>query len=431
MSVHIVLAPGFAGFDALGQLEYYAGVTPLFRQWRNREPRTHVALRCFDNFPTAAVPTRAARLRSYLAKRIARGEFVAGDTVALVGHSTGGLDIRWLLRELPRSGEPIAVDGGAGVEPREILDLVNRVVFLSVPQWGTNLADWINTHEIARTVITAELRAVVAVSQAPLLDKLQNLIAGAAAWLTNSDLLLAVEDALSEADVDTCGNDPLRTASAQEAASELALWLRHMASDFSAIEDLTAEVPADGPKSPAHFSLEDRAGELANWNSHGIRTRSYATLGRRPFRFEPGKPAHRWDLINPFTYPEVSKAPDLSAGTDLVYRAAYRACAGGPFAYPTDPAFVPTATHLGSREQRHIEIWDNDGIVNTASMLWPNGPETLLVDGDHEDITGHFQRVEAIEGRGRRFQAYDLLKSGTDFRATFEQVWRGLFDFCL
>jgi hypothetical protein len=28
---HIVLIPGFAGFDALGQLEYYSGITPLFQ----------------------------------------------------------------------------------------------------------------------------------------------------------------------------------------------------------------------------------------------------------------------------------------------------------------------------------------------------------------------------------------------------------------
>lgn len=428
MSVHIVLVPGFAGFDALGQLEYYAGITPLFRQWQKQH--RDVSLHYFDNFPTAAVKTRAARLQRYLATRFARGEFAAGDTVALIGHSTGGLDIRWLLRELARSEEPIAVDGGSGVEPEEIHDLVKRVVFLSVPQWGTNLADWVNTYELARTVITAELRAAVAVSQVPLLDKLQDLVAGAAAWLTNSDLLLAVEDALAEADVDTCTNDPLCTADAQEAASDLALWLRHMASDFSAIEDLTAEVPAGGPKSPAHFSVEDRDEERANWTSHDIRTRSYATIGRRPFRFDPGKPAHRWDLLNPFTYPEIEKAPDLSAGTDLVYRAAYRVCAGGPFTYPPDPAFVPMATQLGSREQRHIEIWDNDGIVNTASMLWPDGPQTMLVDGDHVDIVGHFQRVAAIEGPGRRFQSYDLLKSGSEFRGTFEQVWTGVFDFC-
>jgi hypothetical protein len=31
--LHIVLIPGFAGFDALGQLEYYAGITALFRKW--------------------------------------------------------------------------------------------------------------------------------------------------------------------------------------------------------------------------------------------------------------------------------------------------------------------------------------------------------------------------------------------------------------
>ena len=31
--LHVVLVPGFAGFDALGQLEYYGGITPLFQAW--------------------------------------------------------------------------------------------------------------------------------------------------------------------------------------------------------------------------------------------------------------------------------------------------------------------------------------------------------------------------------------------------------------
>jgi hypothetical protein len=34
--LHIVLVPGFAGFDALGQLEYYGGITPLLLTNRNR-----------------------------------------------------------------------------------------------------------------------------------------------------------------------------------------------------------------------------------------------------------------------------------------------------------------------------------------------------------------------------------------------------------
>src|ERR1700757_3799225 len=93
---HIVLIPGFGGFDALGQLEYYSGITPLFQSWLAGNQVLHY----FDNFPTAAVVTRRARLRSYLARRIARGEISISDDVILVGHSTGGLDIRQLLCDL-------------------------------------------------------------------------------------------------------------------------------------------------------------------------------------------------------------------------------------------------------------------------------------------------------------------------------------------
>ena len=100
--VHVVLVPGFAGFDALGQVEYYAGVTPQFQAWKEtgNKRRERVALHYFDNFPTAAVRTRAARLRSYLTKRITRGEIQPNDSIALVGHSTAGLDIRKLLWDL-------------------------------------------------------------------------------------------------------------------------------------------------------------------------------------------------------------------------------------------------------------------------------------------------------------------------------------------
>ena len=52
---HIVLIPGFAGFDALGQLEYYGGLTGLFKKWK----QGHEVVHYFDNLPTAAVVTRA------------------------------------------------------------------------------------------------------------------------------------------------------------------------------------------------------------------------------------------------------------------------------------------------------------------------------------------------------------------------------------
>ena len=438
--VHVVLIPGFPGFDALGQMVYYAGVTPQYRRWKHAggTARDHVVLHYFDNFPTAAVVTRATRLRDYLAKRVARGEFLPGDSIALIGHSTGGLDIRRLICDLVADKDAdtrYSVDGTHGspftVCAADLLDMVKRIVFLSVPQFGTNIADWVRTYTLGRQVVLAKLRASVAASQVPVLDRLEECVSAFAATATNLDLLEAAKDALAEAE-SWCVADRMRTLMAQEAASELALWLRHIASDFSAIDDLS--VDADGDTiSPAHFTAKMREDETAAWKNHGILAQSYATLGARPFDFDPDRPAPRWDLVNPLSYPETTRRSRPSVKCDIAYRTCYRACAGGPFRYPNIPRLpAPPKLVDESGRQRTIAIWDNDGIVNTASMLWPNGRQTVLFNADHMDIVGHFRRVRAV-GRdtGRTYQAYDLLKSGTGFHLNkFEQVWNGIFTFC-
>ncbi len=432
---HIVLIPGFGGFDALGQVEYYAGVTPVFQEWKAGKP--DVVLHYFDNFPTAAVVTRAARLRSYLAKRIVRGEIAPGDEVSLVGHSTGGLDIRCLMSELRGSGEdaelhdhaePSYVDGGSAVHPRDLLDCVHRVAFLSVPHWGTNIADWVRSHAVWREAVVAELCAAVAGSQLFILDWIEEQIAGGAACLTGAELLLAVQDALSEANERNGDRSVMRTAEAHEAASELALYLRQMASDFRALDDLTSMRPPGAPLSPAHFNEEERAKELELWDSRHIKTLSFATLGSRPFRFPEGRPAPVYDLAKLWTYPEVAKDIELSEGTDMTYRFCYRACAGGPFRKP-DPSGKVTR-RLGRCPRHPLEPWDNDGIVNTASMLWPRG-ENVLVAGDHMDIVGHYRLSEAEPGGGRKYQSYDALKSMPRFTdEMFTRIWTEIFDFC-
>ena len=440
--VHIVMIPGFAGFDALGQLEYYAGVTPQFRHWKKPHgtDREHVVLHYFDNFPTAAVATRARRLRDYLAKRIARGEFLPGDSVALVGHSTGGLDIRRFISDLhdeikKDADTHYSVDGTHGspftVPAAELLGMVKRIVFLSVPQFGTNIADWVRTYTIGRQVVVAKLRASVEASQLPLLDRFEGCVSSFATTATNLDLLAAIQDTLAEAE-SLCVADRTRVALAQEAASELALWLRHMATDFSAIDDLAADAGGDSI-SPAHFTARMRDAERKVWHDRQILTKSFASIGARPFNFDPDYLAPRWDLLNPFSCLDTSCRSHRGAKSDIVYRACYRACAGGPFRYPDihnlpmPPVLVDEAGN-----QRTIAVWDNDGIVNTASMLWPNGPETVLVDADHMDIVGHFRRMLATDAdTGRKYQAYDLLKSDSGFGLNeFAQVWNGVFDFC-
>ena len=130
--------------------------------------------------------------------------------------------------------------------------------------------------------------------------------------------------------------------------------------------------------------------------------------------------------MNPLSYPEIMKDEAMSAGTDIVYRACYRACAGGPF---RNPAPAPGG-------HAKIAVWDNDAIVNTASMLWPEGERVVLVAGDHMDIVGHYKCVRAPHGStpgpGRAYEAYDLLKSDSGFDdGAFAKVWNRVFDFCV
>jgi hypothetical protein len=209
-----------------------------------------------------------------------------------------------------------------------------------------------------------------------------------------------------------------------------------MASDFHVIEDLTSQPPDNEPKSPAHFNREQRKKEIERWNHPPIETLSYATVASSPFRFVPDSPAPVWDLANPCTYPEISKDARLSANTDVSYRLCYRACAGGPFQRPAEGGKV--TRYLNGAPQGRLEIWDNDGIVNTLSMLWPKGPN-VLVAGDHLDIVGHYKPVKVERKRvgsgcraGREYRSYDLLKSVPKFNdQTFEQVWTEIFNFCV
>lgn len=48
------------------------------------------------------------------------------------------------------------------VEPEKLRRLIGRVVFLSVPHWSTNIADWVEAHWVLREAFIENLRATVA-----------------------------------------------------------------------------------------------------------------------------------------------------------------------------------------------------------------------------------------------------------------------------
>src|SRR5208283_1060188 len=134
------------------------------------------------------------------------------------------------------------------------------------PQWGTNIADWVSTYPRGRELVVADLRAGVVASQVPFLDKVESWFSSSAAATSKVNLLYAIEDTLKEVETDR-SDGPMKTAMAEEAASELELWLRHIATDFGAIDDLTAQAPKGDRSSPAHFNAETRTKEKANWKN--------------------------------------------------------------------------------------------------------------------------------------------------------------------
>ncbi len=455
---HIVLIPGFVGFDVLGQLRYYEGLTKIFDSWRCTAPRGRVSLHYFDNFPTAAVELRAERLRYFLAKRFARGEFEPDDRIALVGHSTGGLDIRKLLVDLATDPERyIHTDAACPIAMDKVLGAIQRVGFLSVPHYGTNLADIACSARVPFRLLFQNAALAVALNREPLSEFSRLLLRHFRD--TRSDLLLAVADAVNESDEDHRGSLRQKVGE-REARAELGLWLSHMSRDFQIIRDLRSHTERiEGSSSPAHYDATRRKHEIERFR-RGIKTLSFATVvpqskapispeGRRwanALRFSSRAPV--WTAGTAFSPVALGVLAALHRSPELFFDICRAFCAdsAGAFTNPNDVragSIAPTVRELSSDRvvpSDSLEHTDSDGVVNTLSMLWPydaTEPErhTIhLVEADHEDIVGHYRRVpvEKPFPSGRRFASYDFFQSAFELsEATFHLVWERMFDFCV
>jgi triacylglycerol lipase len=410
---HVILIPGFAGFDALGQVHYYTGTSRVFREWlASRTGATRrTVLHYFDSLPSGAVATRAERLHKYLAKRIARNEFQPDDRIVLVGHSTGGLDIRHLLMDLAKPGIS-CVDGSAHESIRitneQLLGMIRRVVFVSTPHYGSNIVDdWLAHTTYVKWVLTLAVLGLhmSVVVPARTLQRLLGPKPNLDAWYAIQDTLLEVRS--------TSSNDAASAADVREAFAQVTLWLRQMASDFSVLTDLRTD------RNTA------KAEDL--W-PEGIITRSYATVSPPPSAAKIGVAG--W--LRAF-FSSRPKANPLAQ--DPLYRSAYDMTAKGGLERRIDTQPEWFGLPASRQAVGPVDESSNDGIVNTASMLWKHGGWTRLVLADHGDIIGHYRRdPEVHPGRGaagRRFESYDFFRSGSKFdRESFETVWNDIFTFC-
>jgi hypothetical protein len=191
----------------------------------------------------------------------------------------------------------------------------------------------------------------------------------------------------------------LEQAHARSSYFNLLRWLLDMGSDFNAITDLDAYLPLPGsPASPAHEEKQERAEDVAFLRRRRIHVRSIVTVARPP-------------------------EPELVPSS--LYSLSY-----GLTAYQPPERFRPCKVRElhEPKCERTLQPSDNDGLVNSVSQVWPDPEHSLLVDGDHADVIGHYRSPPTQrDGDVFSWRQYDLLSSPTgfdaeDFRALWQQV---------
>lgn len=387
MRDHIVLVPGFGGFHALGSLRYYHGVTKTLGF-------SSSVVHYFPNIPTASVQTRAHQLRRWLGELQERGVIARKDDVHLVGHSTGGLDIRQLLIDYREAeGTP-----GSGAS---MLEQIRTVQFISTPQRGTNLSRRLRGLRIPSRVArllprmlyetTRVFREVGASFVGRSLQRVFPPNKGSPDWID------AVIQTMVGFDSSEGG---LERALARASYFETLRWLLDISTDIAAISDLDPVRTPGAPESPAHRrTADEERGFLEKW---GIHYGSIVTVAKRPKETEGARGLYK------LVYALNARRPSPELGQAQA------------IPWLLEPQEAP----------RRLMPSDNDGIVNSVSMVWPDAESSFLVEADHADVIGHFDYVPPPPGASQRNYQYDLLSSGSDFGPDqFEALWRKIASF--
>ncbi|WNG54215.1 hypothetical protein F0U59_04995 [Archangium gephyra] len=385
MQNHIVLVPGFGGFQALGSLRYYHGVTQALGF-------TPLVVHYFPNLPTASVQTRARQLRRWLGELQERGVIGREDRIHFVGHSTGGLDVRQLLMDYRKDEETHG-------DSEDVLGQIRTVQFISTPQHGTNLAHRLRGFRIPSRIarllprmLFETTRALREVGASFIGRRFKGLFPpskGSPDWF----------DAVIQTMVGfDSSKDPLERALARASYFETLRWLLDIATDIAAVSDLDPVWTPGTPVSPAHRTTTVEEQDF--FKKHGIHYGSIVTVAKRP-----------------------------AVNARGLYKLAYAMNARRPCAELGQAESIPWLLEP-EQEARRLTPSDNDGIVNSVSMVWPDAQSSFLVDADHADVIGHFRYVEPPPGMALRYYQYDLLSSGSSFGPDeFEALWRKIAAF--
>lgn len=361
MATHrIVLIPGFFGFEAIGELRYFAGVAATL-QGALRQRGMDAEVLELPTLPTASIRHRAAAVLD----RVGAIADESDGPLHLIGHSTGGLDARLALA--PTASLP------TDRRQKDVFERVQSVVTVSTPHLGTPLASFF------AGAAGKPLLRLFALSMGALLQERRlplRVALGLGRLLTRVDDLFGLRNTT----IDEL-YDGLLSDFGKDRREAIAAMLEQIASDQSLVFQLTPEA----------IDLFNSA----TADPEGVRYGSVLTRAR-----PPGLRSMRRIGIDVY-----------AQGLHGVFAALHQLSARAR-RLPLLPA------HAAALERLYGDVpaeSANDGIVPTRSQLW--GEVIAGVEGDHLDVVGHY-RTE------REGFSSDWLPSSSGFGDDdFDAVW--------
>lgn len=293
--------------------------------------------------------------------------------IHLVGHSTGGLDVRLLASPTTWPNAP------------DWFDRVRTVTSISTPHYGTPLAYFFTTMAGTRLLEALSLLTYMTLQAGgPPLTALTPLIAA----IGRVDQALGIESKVLEKTTEI-----LLSFLGEEGQTEVREWFDGIRSDQGAIIQLT-------PESMDIFNA-------------GVENNPKLRYGSVVTRMPPPGPVR---LLKSLRSP-------INALSAAVFSTLYVGAGRASKVYPPPGPSPEVREYLENRLGREIDNTLNDGLVPTTSMIWGN----VLWAGtaDHLDVLGHFH--------GERDSKHtDWLVSGAGFREDdFDEVMDAVAEFQL
>ncbi|MGH7895856.1 MAG: esterase/lipase family protein [Candidatus Binatia bacterium] len=360
----IYLVPGFFGFANLGELRYFGHVWDFLGR-ACRAAGLDAEIHTVKTYPTASLRRRAARVLETIAATAHRGD----GPIHLIGHSSGGLDVRLLAAP--------GVSLATALDVERFAARIRTVVTVSAPHYGTPVASFFTSLLGQRLLKVLSLSTIYVLrfGRVPL-----SVLLMLGAVFTRLDKRVGIGTAL------------LDQAFSQLLADFSASRRRAIASFFGAVEKDQALLPQLTPESMDVFNAAVR-------DRPGVRYGSVLSQARTP-----------------------GVGTTLAAGLDpsaqathAIYVALHRLAA------QTTPAQMPPLTREQVRAARHFygkqpDAAANDGVVPTRSQAW--GQIIHAARADHLDVVGHFADAAHVPPH------VDWLTTGSGFnRPRFEALW--------